>query len=50
MSWTGKLDPEYARPVLNQIREERKFIFFKAWPRKCRDLAADILATAQGEE
>lgn len=50
VSWTGKLDPEYARPVLYQIQEERKFIFFKAWPRKCRDLATEILATVQGEE
>jgi hypothetical protein len=49
IGWTGKLDPEHARPVLQQIREERKLIFFRAWPRKCRDLAAEIMASLKEE-
>ena len=45
--WLGKLDPVYARPLLERILGERKFLFLKAWPRECRQKAALVLADIQ---
>lgn len=39
----GKLDQVSARPLLERIVKERKFLFFKAWPAPVRQAAEKIL-------
>ncbi len=39
----GKLDPESAKPLLNRVISERKYLFFKAWPEPVRKAAANTL-------
>jgi hypothetical protein len=45
ITWIGKLDAAFALPMLTRIRDERKYIFFKAWPAECRELAAKIVSS-----
>jgi hypothetical protein len=49
INWLGKLDPVFSRPTLARICDERKFIFFKAWPAECRDMAGSILEATPPE-
>lgn len=36
VGWLDRLDHAAAEPVLNQILNQRRFLFLKAWPRECR--------------
>ncbi len=45
ITWIGKLDAAFALPVLTRIRDKRRFIFFRAWPTECRELAAKIVSS-----
>jgi len=47
IGWVGKLDPEFARPLLTMIRDEKKYFFFRAWPAECRRLAEKNLAPTE---
>lgn len=49
INWLGKLDPDFSRPTLTLIRDERKFFFFKAWPVECREMAGSFLQAAPPE-
>ena len=45
ITWIGKLDAPFAVPVLKRIRDQRRYIFFRAWPVECRELAAQIVSS-----
>jgi hypothetical protein len=45
ITWMGKLDPAFSLPMLTRIRDQKKYIFFKAWPAECRELAAQIVSS-----
>ncbi len=45
----SRLDPQGAIPLLKSILNERKFIFFKAWPALAREAAAKALKTGRKE-
>ncbi len=47
IGWAYKLDPKIALPLLTRVRDEKKFIFFKAWPRDCREMAAKCLSPVE---
>jgi hypothetical protein len=47
IGWLGKLDPDFAIPLLTRIRDQRKFFFFKAWPLECRELAGKIVSVSK---
>ncbi|PIV81233.1 hypothetical protein COW53_05460 [bacterium CG17_big_fil_post_rev_8_21_14_2_50_64_8] len=36
LGWLDRLDHAAAEPVLNQVLNQRRFLFLKAWPRECR--------------
>jgi len=44
INWIGKLDRDANLPLMTRIRDEKKFFFFKAWPRECRKLAEQIVS------
>jgi|GEM_PF-3221475 len=53
VAWLGNLDPDHSLPLLTEIRDKRKFFFFRVWPEKLRNLAEVIIAsrsTAAEEE
>ena len=41
----GELDPAGARPLLERVLNERKFLFFKSWPEPVREAATKALNT-----
>ncbi len=45
--WLGKLDLENARPVIEKILKEKKYLFFPVWPGSCRKAARDALSGAR---
>ena len=47
IGWVYKLDPETAVPLLTRIRNEKKFFFFKVWPRDCREMAEKNLSSVE---
>jgi hypothetical protein len=46
ISWIGKLDPGENLPLMTRILDEKKFFFFKIWPRECREQAEIIVSDA----
>ena len=47
ISWIGKLDPGSNLPLMTRIRDEKKYFFFKVWPRECREQAEKIILDAE---
>lgn len=47
IGWVCKLDPEFARPLLTRVRDEKKYLFFRAWPADCRKTAEKHLASVE---
>lgn len=45
ITWIGKLDAAFALPAMKRIRDQRRYIFFRAWPAECRELAAQIVSS-----
>ncbi len=51
IGWLGQLDFDIALPLLNRIRNEKRFfILFKTWPEEVRQAAGDVMAAEQGEQ
>ncbi|MEN8006225.1 MAG: hypothetical protein ABFS42_04380 [Candidatus Krumholzibacteriota bacterium] len=46
LGWIGKLDPDLALPLLTRVRDEKKYFFFRAWPRECRRMAENVIEAA----
>ncbi len=46
LNWIGKLDPGSNLPLMTRIRDEKKYFFFKVWPRECRTQAEIIILDA----
>ena len=44
ISWIGRLDPGKNLPLMTRILDEKKFFFFKIWPRECREQAEIIVS------
>ena len=47
IGWAYRLDPKIGTPLLTRIRDEKKFFFFKAWPRDCRETAEEFLSPVE---
>ncbi len=45
----NKIAPKMAHPLLNHVLNDRKLLFFKAWPEPAREVAAGILTTGKGK-
>ena len=50
IGWLGRLAPGAARPVLQRILTERRWLWRHAWPEACRAAAAAALADRSGED
>lgn len=49
IAWLGRLAPGAARPVLQRVLTERRWLWRHAWPEACRAAAAAALADRPGE-
>lgn len=42
--WAGRLAGADAAPLMDRVRDEKKWIFFHAWPAESREAAGEVLA------